>query len=85
MIDVRKLNAGGKVVFGATVTVADEDSGEETRYQVVGDLEADIAHNRIAVSSPIARALIGKEVGDVVTVEAPAGNRELEVVKVEYL
>jgi transcription elongation factor GreA len=85
IIDVRKLNAGGKVVFGATVTVADIDSGAETTYQIVGDLEADIKENRIAVSSPIARALIGKEEGDEATLEAPGGNRDLEIVEVEYI
>jgi len=85
IIDVTKLNPGGKVVFGATVTVADEESGEETRYQIVGDLEADIKHQRIAISSPIARALIGKQEGDVVSVRAPAGDRELEIIAVEYL
>ena len=85
VIDVAKLNAGDKVVFGATVTVADEESGEETRYQIVGDLEADIKQHRIAISSPIARALIGKQEGDVVSVKAPAGDRELEIVTVEYL
>jgi len=85
VIDPRKVHAVGKVVFGATVTVVDEDTGEEIRYQIVGDPEADIAHNRIAVSSPIARALIGKEAGAVVTVEAPAGDRELEIVSVEYV
>lgn len=85
IIDVREVHAGGRVVFGATVTVVDEDSGEEIRYQIVGDPEADIAHNRIAVSSPIARALIGKDEGDVATVEAPAGTRELEIVEVEYV
>jgi transcription elongation factor GreA len=85
VIDVRKVHAGGKVVFGATVTVIDEDSGEEIRYRIVGDVEADIAHNRIAVSSPIARALIGKEAGDVTVVEAPGGSRELEIMTVEYL
>jgi transcription elongation factor GreA len=85
IIDVAKLNPGSKVVFGATVTVADEASGEETRYQIVGDLEADIKHQRIAISSPIARALIGREEGDVVFVKAPAGDRELEIVGVVYL
>ena len=85
VIDVRTVNAGGRVVFGATVTVADEASGDETTYQVVGDVEADIAANRIAISSPIARALIGKSAGDVVEVQAPAGARELEIVSVEYL
>lgn len=83
IIDVKSLNPGGKVVFGATVTVADEE-GDETRYQIVGDLEADIKENRIAISSPIARALIGKEEGDVGVVAAPGGDRELEIVEVEY-
>jgi len=85
IIDVAKLNPGSKVVFGATVTLADEETGEETRYQIVGDVEADIKHNRIAVSSPISRALIGREVGDVVVVRAPAGDREYEIVDVEYV
>ena len=85
VIDVAKLNPGDRVVFGATVTLADEDTGEETTYQIVGDVEADIKHNRIAVSSPIARALIGREVGDEVVVRAPAGEREYEIVDVEYV
>lgn len=84
IIDVKSLNPGGKVVFGATVTVADE-AGDEIRYQIVGDLEADIKENRIAISSPIARALIGKEEGDVGVVAAPGGDRELEIVEVEYI
>ena len=85
IIDVAKLNPGEKVVFGATVTLADEESGEETTYQIVGDVEADIKHNLIAVSSPIARAIIGRELGDVVTVRAPGGEREYEIVDVEYI
>lgn len=85
IIDVSKLNAGGKVVFGATVTVSDEETGKETCYQIVGDLESDIKQNRIAVSSPIARALIGKYEGDVVAMITPGGERELEIVTVEYL
>ena len=85
IIDVTKLNPGGKIVFGTTVTVSDEDTGKETRYQMVGDLESDIKENRIAVSSPIARALIGKFEGDVVSVIAPAGERELEIIAVEYV
>jgi len=85
IIDVGSLNAGSKVVFGATVTLADEETGEETTYQIVGDLEADIKHNRIAVSSPIARALIGREEGDEIVVNAPAGDREYEIVSVEYI
>jgi transcription elongation factor GreA len=84
IIDVAKLNPGDKVVFGATVTLADEETGEETTYQIVGDVEADIKHNRIAVSSPIARAMIGREVGDVVVVRAPGGEREYEIVEVAY-
>src|SRR5210317_2185646 len=85
IIDVAKLNPGNKVVFGATVTLSDEESGEETQYQIVGDVEADIKHNRIAVSSPISRALIGREVGDVVVVRAPGGEREYEIVDVDYV
>lgn len=84
IIDVEKLNPGDKVVFGATVTLSDEESGAETTYQIVGDVEADIKHNRIAVSSPISRALIGREVGDVIVVRAPAGDREYEIVDVRY-
>ena len=84
IIDVAKLNPGEKVVFGATVTLADEETGDETTYQIVGDVEADIKQNLIAVSSPISRALIGREVGDVVTVRAPAGDRDYEIVDVEY-
>lgn len=84
IIDVARLNAGDKVVFGATVTLSDEETAEEKTYQIVGDVEADIKHNRIAVSSPIARALIGQQVEDVVTVRAPAGDREYEIISVEY-
>jgi transcription elongation factor GreA len=84
IIDVAKLNPGEKVVFGATVTLSDEETAEEKIYQIVGDVEADIKHNRIAVSSPISRALIGHEVGDVVVVRAPMGDREYEIVDVEY-
>lgn len=84
IIDVTALNAGEKVVFGAKVTIADEESGEETTYQVVGDLEADIAEKRIAVSSPIARAMIGRSLGDVITVRAPVGDRQYEIVGVSY-
>ncbi|MCJ7816200.1 MAG: transcription elongation factor GreA [Xanthomonadales bacterium] len=85
IIDVEKLNPGDKVVFGATVTLSDEETSEEKIYQIVGDIEADIKHNRIAVSSPISRALIGREVGDVVVVRAPAGDREYEIIAVEYM
>jgi len=85
IIDIEKLNPGEKVVFGATVTLSDEETAEETTYQIVGDVEADIRHNRIAVSSPISRALIGQEVGEVVVVRAPAGDREYEIIDVEYV
>ncbi len=85
IIDIEKLNPGDRVVFGATVTLSDEDTAEEITYQIVGDVEADIKHNRIAVSSPIARALIGQEVGEVVVVRAPAGDREYEIISVEYM
>jgi transcription elongation factor GreA len=71
-------------VFGATVELADADSGEEKQYQIVGDLEADIKQGLIAISSPVARALIGKHEGDVVTIDAPAGQREYEIVAVRY-
>jgi transcription elongation factor GreA len=84
VIDVASLNVGDKVVFGATVVLSDEDSGEERRYQIVGDLEADIKQGQIAISSPVARALIGKHEGDVVTIEAPGGTSEYEIVEVSY-
>lgn len=85
IIEVSKLSASGKAVFGTTVTVCEEETGVETTYQIVGDLEADAKESRIAVSSPIARALIGREEGDVVTVDAPGGEREYEIVKVQYI
>ena len=84
VIDVARLDAGDKVVFGAKVTIADVDTDEEKRYQIVGDLEADIKLGLIAISSPVARALIGKHAGDSVTIEAPAGSREYEIVDVSY-
>ncbi|RBL02163.1 transcription elongation factor GreA, partial [Xanthomonas oryzae pv. oryzae] len=80
IIDITKLSAGNKIVFGATVTLADTETDEEKRYQIVGDLEADIKMGLIAISSPLARALIGKLEGDSVTIDAPAGQREYEVV-----
>jgi transcription elongation factor GreA len=85
VIDITKLAAGNKIVFGATVTLADVETDEEKRYQIVGDLEADIKQGLIAISSPLARALIGKLEGDSVTIDAPAGQREYEVVSVAYL
>ena len=85
IIDVSKLNAGSRVVFGATVTLADVETDEEVRYQIVGDLEADIKQGLIAISSPVARALIGKEEGDPVVIEAPGGKREYEIAGVAYI
>ena len=85
VIDVAALHAGSRIVFGATVTLADVDTDEEVRYQIVGDLEADIKRGMIAISSPVARALIGKEEGDSISIEAPAGTREFEIVGVAYL
>ena len=85
VIDVSKLNPGGKVVFGATVTLYDVDADSETTYQIVGDLESDIKQFRIAITSPIARAMIGKEVGDEIVVNAPAGELTYEIVNVEYI
>jgi len=84
IIDPTTLNAGGKVVFGATVVLADADTDEEVTYQLVGDDEADIKSYRISISSPIARALVGKEEGDVAVVRAPGGEREYEIVEVRY-
>ena len=84
VIDVSKLK-GDRVVFGATVTLADGDSGDEVRYQVVGELEADLKAGKISVTSPIARALIGKSEGDAVKVAAPGGTREYEIVTVEFV
>lgn len=84
VIDVAQLNAGSRVVFGATVTLADVETDEEKKYQIVGDLEADIKLAMIAISSPLARALIGKHEGDAVTIDAPAGQREYEIVSVAY-
>jgi transcription elongation factor GreA len=85
VIDVTKLSASGRVVFGSTVEVADEESGAKLTYQLVGDDEADIKHGMLSVSSPIARALIGKSEGDVVDVTAPGGTRSYEIVSVRYL
>jgi len=85
IIDVTTLNAGGKVVFGATVELSDEETGKEVTYQIVGDDEADIKQGMISVNSPIARALIGKEEGDVVTVKAPGGDKDYEIVAVKYI
>ncbi|MDR9432757.1 MAG: transcription elongation factor GreA [Spiribacter sp.] len=84
VIDVTTLPVTGKVVFGVTVVLADEDDGSEKTYQIVGEDEADIKAGRISVQSPIARALIGKEQGEVVDVQAPGGQRSYEIVQVRY-
>ncbi len=85
VIDITTLSPGDKVVFGATVELADVESDEQKTYQIVGDLEADIKQGLIAISSPVARAIIGKHEGDAITIEAPGGTREYEVVSVKYL
>jgi transcription elongation factor GreA len=85
IIDITKLDANGTVVFGATVELQDIDSDEIVVYQIVGDDEADIKEGRISIGSPIARALIGKEEEDVVTVKAPGGNKEYEILAVKYI
>lgn len=85
IIDPSALDAGGKVVFGATVELEDEDSGDKVTYQIVGEDEADLKQGLINISSPIARALIGKEEGDTAEVLAPGGVRRYEVVAVSYL
>ena len=84
VIDVSKLS-GDKVKFGATVVLVDEDTEEKKTYQIVGDQEADVKAGRISISSPIARALIGKEVGDAVEVNAPGGARGFEIVAVQFI
>jgi transcription elongation factor GreA len=84
VIDPSKLT-GANIKFGATVTLADEDTDEEKVYQIVGDQEADVKAGRISISSPIARALIGKEEGDSVEVQAPGGARGYEIVSVKFI
>jgi transcription elongation factor GreA len=85
IIDVTMVAVEGKVVFGATVDLVDSDSGNEMTYQIVGEDEADIKAGLVSVGSPIARALIGKEEGEVATVQAPGGIREYEIVEVRYI
>ena len=84
IIDPTTVNAEGRIVFGATVAMEDIESGAKVRYQIVGDDEADFKVNKISVSSPFARALIGKSPGDVAEVKAPGGSREYEILKVTY-
>ncbi|RSC47388.1 transcription elongation factor GreA [Burkholderia cenocepacia] len=85
IIDPTVLDADGRVVFAATVELEDLESGDTVKYQIVGDDEADIDHGLISVSSPIARALIGKSEGDVAAVQAPSGVREYEIISVSYI
>jgi transcription elongation factor GreA len=84
VIDVSRLS-GSQVKFGATVSVVDEDTEEEGRYQIVGEHEADVRSGRISLSSPLARSMIGKEVGDVVEVNTPGGVKAYEILKVEWV
>ena len=85
IIDPAELNAGGRIVFGATVELEEEESGDAVRYQIVGEDEADLKHGLINISSPIARALIGKEQGDTAEVQAPGGLKRYEIVAVHYV
>ena len=85
VIDPAQVDGGGKVVFGATVDLEDEDSGAKATYQIVGDDEADLKLGLISISSPIARALIGKEAGEVAEVQAPGGVKHWEIVDVRYI
>lgn len=84
VIDVTKLT-GDKIKFGATVTLVDEDTEEEKIYQIVGDQEADVKQGRISISSPIARALIGKSEGDAIEVQAPGGSRSYEIISMKFI
>lgn len=85
VIDPEALPKDGRVVFGVTVGLLNIDTDETVRYQIVGDYESDIKLNRISISSPIARALIGKEVDDIATVQAPGGTIEYEITSIDYL
>ena len=85
VVDPAAIDADGRIVFGATVDLEEMESGNAVCYQIVGDDEADIKHGKISIESPIARALIGKSVGDVAEVQAPAGVREYEVLAVRYV
>ncbi|MDA0237487.1 MAG: GreA/GreB family elongation factor, partial [Proteobacteria bacterium] len=85
IIELAKLNAEGRCVFGATAHLCDLETDQEVTYQIVGEDEADIKGGKISVNSPIARALIGKEKGDVAEVDAPGGVREYEILTVQYI
>jgi transcription elongation factor GreA len=83
VIDVSKLK-GRDIKFGATVTLADEDTDEKTTYQIVGEMEADVSDGRLSVTAPLARAMIGKKVGDSIEVTTPGGQKDYEIMKVRY-
>lgn len=85
VVDTAHIDAGGRVVFGATVDLEDQDSGARVSYQIVGDDEADARAGKISVNSPIARALIGKHAGETAEFEAPSGQREYEILAVRYV
>lgn len=85
LIDVSTLSVGSRIVFGATVELVDEEDGSEVVYQIVGEMEADIKLGLISVTAPIARALIGRFEGDIVEIQAPAGNHGYEIVAVRYV
>jgi len=85
VIDPKTVKANGKVVFGATLNLLDERNGQEVTYQIVGEHEADVAQGKLSVGSPIARALIGKELGDVVEVRVPDGVRQYEILNIRYI
>ncbi|MER2492301.1 transcription elongation factor GreA [Catenovulum sediminis] len=85
IIDIKKMPNNGRVIFGATVSIENVDTGDEVTYRIVGDDEADIKKNLISVNSPIARAMIGKEVDDAFTLKTPANEVEYEIIKVEYI
>lgn len=85
LIDPKQLDVGDRIVFGATVSLEDLESGEMVKYQIVGDLEADIKKNLLSVSSPVARGLIGKSEGDIIMIRVPSGEREFEVLEVAYI
>ena len=85
LIDVSRLNVSGRVVFGATLALYEVSTEKEVTYQIVGEMEADISKGLISITSPIARALIGRSEGDQITVDAPGGAREYEIISIEYL
>jgi len=85
IIDVTEMNANGKIIFGTTVGLIDESTGEDVKYQIVGDDEANIKIGKLSINAPIARALIGKEEGDFVEVQTPGGIKEFEIVSVQYI